>query len=207
MLTVHCFVFSPIAENTYILYNQQKDCVIIDPGCYDEEEQQQLLQYIASNGLKPIAVLNTHGHLDHVFGNKLVIDTYKIPLYLHAKEEWVLKNAPVSALHFNLPFEGYQGPLQFLTQQDIVQVGEDVLSVIEAPGHSPGHICFYCAPQHFLIGGDVLFKKGIGRTDLPGGDLNTLLHSIQTQLFTLPNETLVYPGHGPTTTIGREGSR
>ncbi len=204
MLKVKVFTFSPIQENTYVLYNEDKKAIIIDPGCYFPAEQDQLLQFIQTNELEVVKLLNTHCHLDHVFGNKWVYDTFKTPLHIHPDEEAMLKMAPLSGEKWGLPFENYQGPLQFLYPGDTVLLGNDALKVIFAPGHSPASICFYSESQAFLIGGDVLFRESIGRTDLPGGNHALLLQSIRRNLFILPDEVKVYPGHGLTTTIGYE---
>lgn len=204
MLTLHYFTFSPIAENTYLLYNETGDCIIIDPGCYFGNERRDLLEYVETNGLRPKYLLNTHCHLDHVFGNRFVYETWQLELHLHSSEKIVLDNAPAAGLRWGMPFDNYKGPLHFLREGDEVGLGTDVLKVLFAPGHSPGHICFYCQEQGFVIGGDVLFRMSVGRTDLPGGDTETLLTSIRTVLFALPDETVVYPGHGEPTTIGFE---
>lgn len=204
MLKIKAFTFSPIQENTYLLYNQFNQCAIIDPGCYFDAEKEQMAGFIQQNGLKAEMLLNTHCHLDHVFGNKFVAETYGLTLHLHEKEKAVLDFAPASGLMWNMPFDNYTGSFIYLKEGDIIKLGDDELLVIEAPGHSPGHVCFYCKAQNFLIGGDVLFQRSIGRTDLPGGHHQTLLNSIRQKLFVLPNETVVYSGHGPTTTIGEE---
>lgn len=204
MLQIKSFVFSPIQENTYLLYNEYNDCIIIDPGCYFEEERDVLKSFVDKNQLQPKWLLNTHCHLDHVFGNKFVAETYNLTLHLHEKEKQVLAFAPTSGLMYNMPFDNYNGQFLLLKQNDTIKMGTDELNVIEAPGHSPGSICFYCAAQNFVIGGDVLFQRSIGRTDLPGGNSQTLLNSIRHKLFVLPDETIVYNGHGPTTTIGEE---
>jgi glyoxylase-like metal-dependent hydrolase (beta-lactamase superfamily II) len=204
MLKVKTFVFSPIQENTYLLYNEFNDCVIIDPGCYFPEEQDELNGFITQSNLKPRMLLNTHCHLDHVFGNKFIAETYELVLHLHQQEKALLDYAPTSGLMYNLPFDNYSGEYTWLKEGDMVKLGEDELRVIEAPGHSPGHICFYCARQGFIISGDVLFNRSIGRTDLPGGDHETLLKSIREKIFVLPDETVVYSGHGPETNIGDE---
>lgn len=204
MLTVHHFEFSPITENTYILFNEGGECLIIDPGCYDQREEIQLKSYITENHLQPRMLLNTHCHLDHVFGNRFVSETWNLELHLHTDEKIVLDYAPEAGRRWNLPFQNYQGPLHFIRGGDRITLGTDELVVIEAPGHSPGHVCFYCEKQQFLIGGDVLFRNSIGRTDLPGGNHAQLLKSIRTQLFTLPDTVRVYPGHGGSTTIGYE---
>ena len=204
MLQIKSFIFSPIQENTYLLYNQQQECIIIDPGCYFDDEKEILKNFIDQQQLKPVYLLNTHCHLDHVFGNKYIHDTYQLTLHLHEKEKQVLGFAPTSGLMYNMPFTNYSGDFILLKDGDKVLLGEDELQVIEAPGHSPGSICFYCKKQNFIIGGDVLFQRSIGRTDLPGGNHQTLLDSIRKKLFVLPDETVVYSGHGATTTIGEE---
>jgi glyoxylase-like metal-dependent hydrolase (beta-lactamase superfamily II) len=204
MLHVKVFTFSPIQENTYLVFNEKKECIIIDPGCYFQEEKERLQSFIDTKNLTPKFLLNTHCHLDHVFGNKFIAETYELILHLHKKEESMLQMAPASGLMFNVPFDNYQGEFIFLAEGDSIFLGEDKLEVIEAPGHSPGSICFYCREQNFIISGDVLFESSIGRTDLPGGDYETLLNSIKQKLFVLPDDVIVYNGHGPQTTIGRE---
>ena len=204
MLKIKSFVFSPIQENTYVLYNESNQCVIIDPGCYFPEEKDELAAFITQSGLKPVMLLNSHCHLDHVFGNRFVAESYGLTLQLHEKEKAMLDFAPASGLMYDMPFDNYVGEFIYLKEGDTILLGEDELKVIEAPGHSPGHICFYCARQHFIISGDVLFNRSIGRTDLPGGDHQTLIDNIRTKLFILPEETVVHSGHGPLTTIGEE---
>lgn len=204
MLKIKVFTFSPIQENTYVLYSEHNDCIIIDPGCYYDAEIEELKAFILSNALTVKFLLNTHCHLDHVFGNKFVAETFNLTLQIHKLEEEMLQMAPASGLMFNLPFDNYQGKLIFLNEGDVIKLGEDELLIVTAPGHSPGSICFYCEKQKFLIGGDVLFYRSIGRTDLPNGDHQTLIKSIREKLFVLPDETIVYPGHGETTTIGEE---
>jgi len=204
MLKIKSFIFSPIQENTYIVYNEFKQCIVIDPGCYFEEEKETLKDFISRNNLTPTFLLNTHCHLDHVFGNKMVAESFELTLHLNEKEKAVLSFAPTSGLMYNLPFDNYTGDFILLKEGDKILVGEDELLVIEAPGHSPGSICFYCSKQNFIISGDVLFKGSIGRTDLPLGDHQTLLNNIKDKLMNLPGETVVYSGHGPSTTIGEE---
>lgn len=204
MLYIKQFTFNPIEENTYLLFNEDKECCIIDPGCYTAGERQTLQTYITENGLKPMLLLNTHCHFDHVFGNKFIYDTYGLELHIHEKEKVLLDYAPVSAKGYELAFDNYEGPVHFLAENDMVQIGDSPLKVLFIPGHAPGHIVFYCEKQGFVIGGDVLFKESIGRTDIPFGDYEQLITGIRTKLFTLPDETIVYPGHGEKTTIGHE---
>jgi len=204
MIHIKAFTFSPISENTYVLYNNEGKAIIIDPGCYFPNEQETLKNFLTDNSLTPVYLLNTHCHLDHVFGNKWVHETYGLEPHLHPNEEAMLALAPVSGERWGLPFENYAGPLHFLNDGDTVLLGDTEIQVILAPGHSPGSICFYIPSQGDLMGGDVLFRGSIGRTDLPGGDSETLLHSIREKLWVLPEETVVYSGHGIKTTIGYE---
>jgi hydroxyacylglutathione hydrolase len=204
MFVVQSFTFSPIAENTYVLYNEKKQALVVDPGCYFEEERAVLKNFVESNALEIKYLLNTHCHLDHVFGNRFVYETWELILHAHALEKPVLDYAPTAGLMWNLPFDQYNGPVRELKEGDIISVGSDRLECLFMPGHSPGSLGFYCREQGFVVSGDVLFRESIGRTDLPGGDHETLLRSIRTQLFTLPDETIIYSGHGEPTTIGHE---
>lgn len=204
MLAVQVFTFSPIQENTYVLVNEQGEGVVIDPGCYDEAEREALADFFTQNGVQPKLLLQTHCHLDHVFGTRWLAGAYNLVPHLHPLEEELLSLGPAMGLAWDMPFDSYQGPLVYLEPGQILNIGEDRLEVLFVPGHSPGHCCFYCAAQGFVIGGDALFRDSIGRTDLPGGDHETLLRSIRERLFTLPGDTIVLPGHGPGTTIGYE---
>jgi len=204
MLTVQAFTFNPVQENTYVVYNEKRQCCIIDPGCYFASEEQELKDFIEKNGLQPIYLLNTHCHLDHIFGNRFVAKTFGLLLYLNKLEKPVLDYGPAAGQLWQLPFDNYDGELQFLDEGDVVKIGEDKLQVLFTPGHSPGSISFYCKEDKFLISGDVLFQGSVGRTDLPGGDFAILEESIKTKLYTLPADTIVYSGHGDSTTIGDE---
>ncbi len=204
MLKLKTFEFSPIQENTYILYNEFNDCIIIDPGCYFEEERQALSTFIGQNGLHPKLLLNTHCHLDHVFGNKFVAEKYGLTLHLHEGELPVLQFAPTSGLMYNMPFDNYAGEFVFLQPGEKVSLGKDELDILFTPGHSPASVSFYSKADGFVIAGDVLFKQSIGRTDLPGGNFDTLIKSIKTELLVLPDATIVYSGHGESTSIGAE---
>jgi len=204
MLQIKVLTFNAVQENTYVLYNEFKECIIVDPGCYSDEEKEALKDFIEKNGLQPKMLINTHCHLDHVFGNKYVAEAYQLTLQIHKNEEEMLQMAPASGLMFNLPFDNYTGQLIFLKEGDIIFLRDDILKIIEAPGHSPGSICFYCEKQKFIIGGDVLFYQSIGRTDVPGGNHESLIKNIKEKLFLLPDDVKVYPGHGPATTIGDE---
>ena len=204
MLTIQSYTFNPVQENTYVLYNEQGQCCIIDPGCYFAAEREELKTGIEKTGLNPVLLLNTHCHLDHVFGNKYVAETWKLPLHIHPKEQPVLDFAPQSGKMWQLPFDNYEGTPVYLEAGKMIKIGEEELEIRFVPGHSPGSVAFYHAAGGFIIGGDLLFQLSVGRTDLPGGDFDTLANSIRTQFYTLPDETKVYSGHGPVTTIGYE---
>lgn len=204
MLTVQAFTFNPVQENTYVVYNEKRQCGIIDPGCYFASEEMELKDFIEKNGLQPIYLLNTHCHLDHIFGNRFVAKTFGLSLYLNKLEKPVLDYGPASGQLWQLPFDNYDGDLHFIDEGDVVRIGEDELHVLFTPGHSPGSISFYSKKDKFLISGDVLFQGSVGRTDLPGGDFTILEESIKTKLYTLPADTIVYSGHGDSTTIGDE---
>ncbi|MEQ1553953.1 MAG: MBL fold metallo-hydrolase [Ferruginibacter sp.] len=204
MLQIKTFEFNSFQENTYVLYNANNSCIIIDPGCYFENECDELIEFISSNNLTPKLLLNTHCHLDHVFGNRLVAERYKLCLHINERELAVLRYAPRSGLIYNLPFENYDGKFIFLDDGDKIKLGDDELVVLETPGHSVGSLSFYCANQNFVISGDTLFLNGIGRTDLPGAMHTQLLKSIRKKLLKLPEDTIVYSGHGMPTSIGYE---
>ena len=203
-MTIKQFTFNPLQENTYVIYTEKGECCIIDPGCYFTNERNELKNYITEHQLRPKYLLNTHCHIDHIFGNKFIHQQFHLPLHLHADEKPVLDNSPAAGLMWGLPLDPYQGDLVFLKEDESILLGADRFDVIFTPGHSPGSISFYCKEQKFVIAGDVLFRTGIGRTDLPGGNFETLMNSIQKKLFMLPNEVVVYSGHGPETSIGYE---
>lgn len=201
---IRSFTFNPFEENTYIVYDDTREAVIIDPGCYEREEQEELKSFIASQKLQVVLLLNTHCHIDHVLGNYFVKKQYDVPLLVHPLEVPVLK--AVKAYAPNYGFPGYQEvlPDQELNEGKAVKFGSSSMDILFLPGHSPGHVGFYIPEQKQLIAGDVLFYHSIGRTDLPGGNMDTLLSSIHRKLFTLPDDTVVHPGHGPETTLGEE---
>ena len=204
MTAIASFVFNDFQENAYVVYDETDACCIIDPGCLYGEEQDQLREFIEKKGLKPEVFLNTHCHLDHVFGNAFVHRTYGLPLQGHRAELPVLESSALVAKAYGLELEPSPEMSHFLNAGDIVKFGNTQFKVLFTPGHSPGSISLYCEKEGFVIVGDVLFRQSIGRTDLPGGDTETLFRSIQEQLFTLPDTTTVYSGHGPETTIGFE---
>ena len=204
MIKIKQFTFNPVRENTYILFDETNDCVIIDPGMYDSDEQNKFYRFIKDNNLNPVLLLNTHCHYDHVFGNKFVFDNWSLKPQFHKGELIVLQSIPGYVPQMGLKYELSPEPEVFLPESGSVSFGSSVLELIFAPGHSPAHLCFYSRADNFLIGGDVLFYNSIGRTDLPGGNHSQLINSIRQNLFILPDDCEVFPGHGPATTIGFE---
>lgn len=188
-----------------MVYNAEGEAVIIDPGCYTRPEQQLLTDFIAEKNLKPLALLNTHCHIDHVLGNAFVTRTYGIDLYAHELDLPTLGMVAYSAKLYGI--DGYEDspqPTKFITDNEVLTFGSIALQVIFGPGHAPGHVAFYSPENELLLGGDILFKGSFGRYDLPGGDLETLKQTIKERIFTLPDETVVYSGHGPATLVGLE---
>lgn len=205
MAAVVQLTFNPFQENTFIVYDQTKECIIFDPGCLEVHEQEHLAAEIARLGLRPVRLINTHCHLDHVFGNKFVADTYGLALEIHRDELPVLESVPRVCAMYGLPLpEPSPMPGRFIEAGELVTFGHTTLEVRLTPGHSPASLSFYCADSGFVIAGDVLFYESIGRTDLPGGDFDTLIHSIREHYLSLDDATVVYPGHGPATTVGHE---
>jgi hydroxyacylglutathione hydrolase len=204
MIQIKVFTFNPFMENTYVLFDETKEAVIIDPGCYEVYEQQDLVDFIASEKLKVTLLLNTHGHIDHVLGNHFVKKHFGVKLMIGEHDAETLKSVEVYAPNYG--FQKYVPTTAdgFLKEGDEVKFGKSCLKVLFTPGHAQGHIVFVDENQNICIGGDVLFKGSVGRTDLPGGDSDTLLKSIHTKLFTFKDQMEVFPGHGDSTTIGEE---
>lgn len=205
MTQVQVFEFNPFAENTCLVYDDTGECVIFDPGCYTPIEKEILRDFIVKNGLKPVRLINTHCHLDHVLGNHFVHNTWQLGLEIHKGDMPMLERYVTTCQMYGIVHaDPSPAPASFLEGGDVVRFGQSTLEVLFTPGHSPASLSFYCRESGFVIAGDVLFLESIGRTDLPGGNFDTLIDSIRTQLFTLPDATLVYPGHGPATTIRHE---
>lgn len=204
MINIKSFVCNPYQENTYLLYDDSLECVIVDPGMYNGDEQNAVLKFIAEEKLKPVLLLNTHCHIDHVLGNKFIYDTYGILPQFHKGEEAVLNAVVAYAPQMGINYEVSPLPETYLPENGSISFGNSQLELIFSPGHSPAHLCFYNKDDKLLIGGDVLFYRSIGRTDLPGGNHNQLISNIREKIFTLPDDCKVYPGHGPSTMIGSE---
>ncbi len=205
MLYIDIFTFNQFQENTYVISDEQKNCVIIDPGCYSNEEEEAITSFILENDLKPLALLNTHAHIDHVLGNAFIQGKYKLDYYLHKEDLVTLNSVPNYAHMYGFP--GYKPspqPNKELKHGDKLIFGEIELEVFFTPGHAPGHVVFYNLENKFVINGDVLFRGSYGRVDLPGGSMEVLKKTIKEIMFELPVDTVVHCGHGPATTIGNE---
>lgn len=203
-MNVQKFTFNPFEENTYVLYDDSGECAIVDPGCYNEEEQKVLTGFIEDHDLKPVILLNTHCHLDHIFANRHISEKYGLGLHAHEEESIVLHSAPKMAHLYGLDLTPSPDIAKKIDEGEQVSFGKTSLDIVFTPGHSPGSVCFLEPETRVVIAGDVLFLDSIGRTDLPGGDHDTLLRSIRDKLLPLEDEWKVYCGHGPDTTIGRE---
>jgi hydroxyacylglutathione hydrolase len=197
-------VFSPIQVNTYILADDNGNCAIIDCGCYNRNEFDKLVSLLELNNLRPVKLLNTHCHLDHIFGNGFVNEKYSLRPFSHQLEEPNRKNAVNHALIFGLSMDAPPEPEDFISDRQKIVFGDVSLLALYVPGHAPGSIAFYSEKDGCVFTGDALFSGSIGRTDLPGGNYDTLIKSIKNQLLTLPGDTIVYSGHGPETTIEKE---
>ncbi len=207
MLDIHFFTFNAFQENSYIVYDKEtKDCIILDPGCGNAKEEQELVDFIERNKLLPKRLINTHCHIDHVLGNLFVAEKYKLVLEAHRLEIPVLQSGGQVSKMYNIPYKRSPDISKFLEEGEPLELGGFRLDILLTPGHSPGSISFYSKESKWVISGDVLFMNSIGRTDLPGGDYNTLIGSIAAKLLPLPDDVKVYSGHGPSTTIGHERS-
>lgn len=203
-MKIHRFTFNEFEENTYILYDDTGECAIIDPGCSNESERNQLDAYISAQSLQPTLLINTHGHIDHIYGLNHVHEKYTLDLHIHQGEKVVIDMAPQIGQMYGIPFEPVDVPMHHIDENDMAKFGNTELEIFFTPGHSPASICFFHRESAQLIAGDVLFQGSIGRTDLPGGDYDTLIGSIVDNLLQLGDQVIVYPGHGPETTIGAE---
>ena len=207
-MNIAIFTFNPFLENTYVAYDDTKECIIFDPGCFENSEKLEFDNFIAANELKPVRLINTHCHIDHVFGNKFVSERYGLELEIHKGELPVLQACPQVSKFYGIPYlEESPMPGKYIEEGDVISFGNSKLETLLTPGHSPASLSFFCREENILIAGDVLFRESIGRTDLPGGDHATLIKSIKGKLFPLGDEVKVYPGHGDETTIGWEKVR
>lgn len=204
MIHIKKFIFNPFQVNTYVLYDETGEAVIIDAACSNSNEEKAISRFIEENNLKPVMLLSTHTHIDHILGNPFIADQYGLELMAHADSEVYLDRAPDYAAGYGLPLSRVEPVKKYLTDGQILGFGTSSLKVLHTPGHAVGSVCFYSEDHGFVVVGDVLFHQSIGRTDLPGGDYDVLKNSIWSKLFVLNDSTVVLPGHGPETTIGSE---
>lgn len=205
MLRIKKHVFSPFMENTYVIWDEEtKEAAVIDPGCFDDNERNELKKYIKEKGLELKCLVNTHCHLDHMFGNAFVKSTYKVDFIAPEKDLPLLKSMPAVAANYGLPMMESPLPDKYIDESENFKLGSIVGRFLFTPGHTPGEYSLYFPTENVCFTGDVLFHEGIGRTDLPGGDFNTLKASIKNKLYTLPDDTVIYPGHGDDSTIIHE---
>lgn len=203
-ISLHYFTFNPFSENTYLMFNDSGEAVVIDPGMSNITEQQLFLKAIEERSLKVVALFNTHGHIDHIMGNAFVKERFKVPFYAHEKcAETIAMGVSVASM-YGLHYDPSPAPDHFITEETGFQFGDRQLEVRFVPGHAPGHLALVCHEERLVIAGDVLFKGSVGRVDLPGGDGAELARSIQEKMYTLPEDYRVFCGHGPATTIGEE---
>lgn len=204
MINVHYFAFGPFQENTYVLWDETKDCIILDPGNYNATENKKLSDFITQNNLNVKRLILTHAHIDHINGNKYVFDTYGLLPEVHKDDVYFIEKHQASAEMYGLTVVQSPMPKAFINEGDEIKFGNSTLKTLHTPGHSPGSISYYNLEDKFIIGGDVLFYGSIGRSDLPMGNHDTLIKSIKEKLMPLGNEMKVYSGHGMPTTIGFE---
>jgi len=204
MIKIQTFVFNSFQVNSYILQDESGECVIIDAACYEVREKQEVKEFIEKNSLKLVRNLNTHCHFDHLFGNGFIAETFGIYPEYHEASIPFLTTAGEIAVSFGYPMIEIPSPARYLNANEKITFGTSILEVFYTPGHADGSVCFYNKEQGFVITGDVLFRDSIGRTDLPTGNFDLLMKSIREKIFTLPDETIIYPGHGPETTVGYE---
>lgn len=203
-MKIHVFTFNPFQENTYIAADASGTCVIIDPGMMDAQEDNILFGFIEQAGYTPKCILNTHCHLDHILGNKACRERYSVPLIASRNELPMLERAPSASLMWGVPYRESPLPDQFVSEGDVVTAGDMEFSVLDVPGHSPGHVAFVHREMERVFSGDVLFLGSVGRTDLPMSDATQLVKSIREKMYALPEGFVILPGHGPETTVGHE---
>ncbi|MDD5184137.1 MAG: MBL fold metallo-hydrolase [Paludibacter sp.] len=204
-MTIKTFTFNPFQENTYIVHDETNEAVIIDAGCLNKDEKSAIINYLEEKKLTLKRVINTHLHLDHQFGNKFIFDTFGIKPEANIEDEYLVESFVTQARSFGLSVsEEGQAIGNYIVENQEIKFGNTIMTTLLVPGHSPGSVAFYSEKEGVVFVGDVLFRGSIGRTDLPRGDFATLILSITKKLFLLPDSTVVYSGHGPTTTIGYE---
>lgn len=206
MIGIEALVFNDFQVNTYLVWDDSGNCLVIDPAFYTPEEAAHFDAHIIEKGFKVAGQINTHCHIDHILGVKHLRLKYGCPFRAHREDENLAKNAPLMGDVFGLSVDPLPGIDETIEDNAAIAIGTETLLSIHVPGHSPGSLAYYSRQGGFVITGDALFRRSIGRTDLPGGNYDQLIHSIESRLLTLPPETIVYPGHGPSTSILEEAT-
>lgn len=203
-MNIKTFTVNGFAVNSFLLFDETHEGVIIDPGFNDDIEFERFYRFIDDNEIKPVRVLNTHCHVDHILGNKAICEHFNIPLSIHREDQFLLDRASDMGKVFGFNVKASPAIDSYLNDGDMIVFGRAEIQILHTPGHSPGSVSFYSKREGFVISGDLLFAGSIGRTDLPGGDYEAIISSIVNKLMSMPRETVVFPGHGPSTTIGHE---
>ena len=204
MIKIKKFVFNEFSVNSFVAWDESRECLIIDPGCIDEIQCSELKNFIADESLKPVYIVNTHGHVDHIAGNDFARNEFQCPVLMHKADLFLLRNAVEIAAMFGFQMDKPSDPDRFILENEKITFGTSTFLTLFVPGHSPGSVCLYSEPDKLAICGDVLFYGSIGRTDLHGGNYDMLISNIREKLMVLPHDTVVYPGHGPETTLAQE---
>lgn len=204
MSEIFKFTFNDFQVNTYLITDETKECLLIDPACFSNQEQQELVEFIREKQLKPVRLINTHSHIDHILGNEFVKNRYGLYPEAHPSAQMFYDQAGDYAMMFGLEVGHIPFPRDFIHEGDKLQFGHTVFVIVHTPGHAEGSICLINHTDKYAVVGDVLFNNGIGRTDLPTGDYQTLISNVEAKLFVLDDNYMIYPGHGPETSIGEE---
>lgn len=204
MISITSFTFNPFSENTYLIFDETLSCVIIDAGCQNRTEEEELKNYIEKNSLNPVMLFNTHCHIDHILGSAFIKREYSLSPVYHRLEDSNLAMGEMVARMYGIAYQPSPVALKYIDEKQTLKFGNSECKLLFTPGHSAGSLSVYAEKENMLISGDVLFNGSIGRTDLPGGDFKTLELSIRNELYQLPEDTIVYSGHGEPTSIGKE---
>lgn len=204
MISIEIFTFNAFQENTYLLQDETGEAILVDPGMSDSREEEEFCRFVNDKNIRIVKIVNTHCHIDHVMGNAFSVGRFQCPLLYPKGEQIVLESSIQVAKLYNLSYDPSPNADEFIAEGDTIEFGNSSVRVIAAPGHSPDHVVLVQDIERFVIGGDVLFRGGVGRTDLPGGNESQLCESIEKKIYTLPADFMVYPGHGPSTKIGLE---
>ncbi|WP_312090297.1 MBL fold metallo-hydrolase [Chryseobacterium sp.] len=204
MLNIQAFVFNFASENTYVVYNENKNAWLIDPGNSTQQETNAIEKFISEKQLKIQKILLTHAHIDHILGLQWAVDTYKVPVLMHKEDQEVFNMFQISGMRFGMQLNHIKAEIQYIDENSELDLDGEKFKIYHVPGHSPGSVVYHNENGKFIISGDVLFEGSIGRTDLYKGNYEQLIEGIKAKLFVLDGETQVFSGHGNPTSIGFE---